>query len=472
MRRALTPLTDLLSRTGEQNLQGARALLQQLDATAPAVDQAARTGAGLRPLAQQAATAIAAIAPLVDNLDTSPWCATTPQCAQLRDETHVLVTLRNGGFFDQIGNLADQLGQTTTLSAALTGIQSAATTMQQAVGATGEPTDLIGTIHRLQDGITRLASGAQALAGGVHTLADSNIRLLGGMSQIAAQLQNSARATSGSDSASGFYLPQDAFENRQFSDMARYFISADGRTARFAITSSYDPYSAEAMALNRRVIDTANAARPNTSLDNATVSMAGFTAVNSDLQHLLSADFSRLATATLLIVGVVLMLLLRAVVAPLYLLGTVVLNYFAALGLGVLVFQHGFGHAIAWPVPLLAFILLIAVGADYNMLVISRLREESARNMRVGVLRTVASTGSVITSAGLIFAASMFGLMIGSLDMMVQAGFVIGCGLLLDTFVVRTLTVPAIATLLRERSWWPHRARPGSSFQHPVDQPA
>jgi RND superfamily putative drug exporter len=91
------------------------------------------------------------------------------------------------------------------------------------------------------------------------------------------------------------------------------------------------------------------------------------------------------------------------------------------------------------------------------MLVISRLREESVGNMRVGVLRTVISTGSVITSAGLIFAASMFGLMIGSLDMMIQAGFVIGCGLLLDTFVVRALTVPAIATLLRERSWWPHR---------------
>ncbi|OBH30910.1 hypothetical protein A5692_18210 [Mycobacterium sp. E342] len=471
MRRAFTPLTDLLSQNGGQHLQGDLPLLQQLNATAPAVDQAAHTGAGLRPLAQQAATAIAAIGPLVDNLNTSPWCAATPQCAQLRDETQVLVTLRNGGFFDQVADLSDRFSQNTTLAGTLSGIQNAATTMQQALGANGEPADPLGGIHRLQDGIARLASGAQALATGVHTLADSNIRLLGGMSQIAAQLQNSARATSGSDSASGFFLPQAAFGDHQFSDMARYFISADGHTARFAITSSYDPYSADAMALNRRIVDTANAARPNTSLDNTAVSMAGFTAVNSDLQHLLSADFTRLATTTLLIVGVVLILLLRAVVAPVYLLGTVVLNYFAALGLGVLVFQYGFGHPIAWPVPLLAFILLIAVGADYNMLVISRLREESARNARVGVLRTVASTGSVITSAGLIFAASMFGLMIGSLDMMVQAGFIIGCGLLLDTFVVRTLTVPAIATLLRERSWWPHRARSGSSLQHPVDQP-
>lgn len=178
-----------------------------------------------------------------------------------------------------------------------------------------------------------------------------------------------------------------------------------------------------------------------------------------DLQHLLSADFTRIAVATLLIVGIVLILLLRAVVAPLYLLSTVVLNYLAALGIGVLVFQFGLGHEIAWPVPLLAFILLVAVGADYNMLVISRLREESTSNTRVGVLRTVASTGSVITSAGLIFAASMFGLTIGSVDIMVQAGLIIGCGLLLDTFVVRTLTVPALATLLGENSWWPELRR-------------
>ncbi|ORB73527.1 hypothetical protein BST44_14290 [Mycobacterium scrofulaceum] len=460
LRRALTPLTDLLGRPGMggQQLQNARPLLEQLNATAPAVDRAMRTGAGLRPLAQQAAGAIAAIEPLVAGLDTSTWCATTPQCAQLRDETRVLVTLRDGGFFERVAALSDPFRQSTTLAGTLTDIRAAAAAMQQTLGATGNPADLIGDIHRLQDGVGRLAAGAQALATGVHALADSNLRLLSGMGQIAAQLQNAARATSGSDAASGFYLPAATFENRRFNDLAKHFISADGRTARFAITSSYDPYSADAMALNHRIVDTANAARPNTTLDGTTMSMAGFTAVNSDLQHLLSADFNRLAAATLLIVGVVLMLLLRAVVAPLYLLGTVVLNYFAALGLGVLVFQYGFGHAIAWPVPLLAFILLIAVGADYNMLVISRLREESSVNMRVGVLRTVTRTGSVITSAGLIFAASMFGLMIGSLDMMVQAGFVIGCGLLLDTFVVRTLTVPAIATLLRERSWWPHRS--------------
>ena len=90
----------------------------------------------------------------------------------------------------------------------------------------------------------------------------------------------------------------------------------------------------------------------------------------------------------------------------------------------------------------------MAVGADYNLLLISRIRDESPNGIRIGVIRTVGSTGGVITAAGLIFAASMFGLLFASITMMVQAGFVLGMGILLDTFLVRTVTVPAIATLV------------------------
>lgn len=460
LRTALTPLTGILTQAQSKGVltQRFRPLLQQLSATVPAVDEAIRSGPGLRQQAEQAQNAIAAIDPLMGALSTSPWCAATPECAQIRDHVQILVNLRDRGFFGQLANLGDlyQPGSDTT-AGTLADMQNTITSLSKAFGALGDPGDLAGNIRRLQSGISQLASGAQALATGVHALADSNIEMLSGMSQIATQLQNAARASAGSDNASGFYLPSSAFDNRQFADVAKHFLSADGKTARFAIESSYDPYSGDAMNLAHRITDVANAARPNTSLANVTVSMAGFPAVNSDIQHLLSADFHQLSIATLIIVGLILVALLRALVAPLYLLGTVVLNYGAALGIGTLIFQYALGKEIAWPVPLLAFIILVAVGADYNMLLISRLREESARNIRVGVLRTVANTGSVITSAGIIFAASMFGLMVGSIAIMIQAGFIIGCGLLLDTFVVRTLTVPAIATLLREASWWPQR---------------
>jgi putative drug exporter of the RND superfamily len=460
LRTAMTPLAGVLSQAGSAaaQVERFRPLLQQLSATAPAVDQALRSGPGLRPAAEQAGNAIAAIDPLVSGLAGAPWCATTPECVQLRDQVQVLVALRNSGFFDQVAGVGDSYhaNGNATVAGVLADLQGAMASFDKAVGALGNPADLAGNMRRLQDGVSQLASGGQALATGVHALADSNIQMLAGMSQVATQLQNSARMSS--DSSSGFQLPEEVFTDRSFADMAKQFLSPDGKTARFAIESSDDPYSVEAMELSRKITDVANDARPNTSLADATVSMAGFPAVNSDIQRLFRSDFIQLSTTTLAIVGIILVLLLRALLAPLYLLGTVVLNYAAALGIGVLVFQYGLGQAIAWQVPLLAFIILVAVGADYNMLLVSRLREESGRNIRVGVLRTVASTGSVITSAGVIFAASMFGLMVGSLANMIQAGFIIGCGLLLDTFVVRTLTVPAIATLLREASWWPQQA--------------
>ena len=462
LRTALTPLTATLTQaqSAGTQIQQFRPLLQQLSATAPGVDRAIQSGPGLRPLAEQAQHAIAVLDPLTGALNTSPWCATTPQCAQIRDQVQTLVSLRDSGLFTQIAELGDRYNPDTnaTVAGTLATVHTAVTSLNKAFATLGDPADLAGNIRRLQDGISQLASGAQALATGVHALADSNIEMLSGMSQIATQLQNAARATANSDSSSGFYLPANTFQNRQFTDMAKQFLSPDGKTARFAIETSHDPYSAEATRLAHEITDVANAARPNTSLHQATVSVAGFPAVNSDIQRLLRADFTQLALATLLIVGLILVLLLRALLAPLYLLGTVVLNYLASLGIGVLIFQWGLGHEIAWPVPLLAFIILVAVGADYNMLLVSRLREESGHNIRVGVLRTVANTGSVITSAGLIFAASMFGLMVGSVAIMIQAGLIIGCGLLLDTFLVRTLTVPAIATLLREASWWPQRA--------------
>jgi putative drug exporter of the RND superfamily len=161
-----------------------------------------------------------------------------------------------------------------------------------------------------------------------------------------------------------------------------------------------------------------------------------------------------------LIVFLILVALLRAVVAPLYLIASVVISYLSALGIGVVVFQFMFGQNLTWSIPGLTFIVLVAMGADYNLLLISRLRDESPHGIRSGVIRTVGSTGGVITAAGVIFAASMFGMLFASINTLVQAGFIIGTGLLLDTFLVRTITVPAIAVLVGKANWWPSRPPP------------
>ena len=176
------------------------------------------------------------------------------------------------------------------------------------------------------------------------------------------------------------------------------------------------------------------------------------------------SDIRFIIVVTVIVVLLILIALLRAIVAPLYLIGSVIVSYLSALGIGVIMFQFILGQELHWSVPGLAFIVLVAVGADYNMLLISRIRDESPHGIRSGVIRTVGSTGGVITAAGLIFAASMFGLLFSSISTIVQAGFIVGIGILLDTFLVRTITVPAIAALVGRANWWPSRLgrRPGT----------
>ena len=205
------------------------------------------------------------------------------------------------------------------------------------------------------------------------------------------------------------------------------------------------------------IIDTARGAQPNTSLSDASLSMGGYPAALRDTRDYYRADIRLIVTVTVLVVSVILMVLLRSLVAPLYLVGSVVISYFAALGIGVLTFQYGFNQPLHWTVPPLAFVVLVAVGADYNLLFASRLRDESPHGTRYGIIRTLSSTGGVITAAGLIFAASMWGLLFSSIGTVVQGGFVIGAGILLDTFLVRTVTVPAMATLVGKANWWPSR---------------
>ena len=176
---------------------------------------------------------------------------------------------------------------------------------------------------------------------------------------------------------------------------------------RYLVQTKLNPFSSEAMDQVNEINDVARGAQPNTALADATISMGGFPAALRDTRDYYEHDIRFIIVVALIVVLLTLMVLLRAIVAPLYLVGSVVISYFAAIGIGVLTFQVILGEQLHWSVPPLAFVVLVAVGADYNMLFVSRMRDESPHSMRYGVIRTLSSTGGVITAAGLIFAASM-----------------------------------------------------------------
>jgi RND superfamily putative drug exporter len=250
------------------------------------------------------------------------------------------------------------------------------------------------------------------------------------------------------------------------------FISPDGHTARYLVQTKLNPFGTDAMNQIHSIIDAARGPHPDAMFKEASISASGVTAMLRDTRAYYGQDINLIIVMTILIVFLILVAILRALVAPLYLIASVVISYLSALGIGVIVFQFILGQPLTWSIPGLTFIVLVAMGADYNLLLISRLREESPHGIRAGVIHTVSSTGGVITAAGVIFAASMFGMLFASISSLVQAGFIIGTGLLLDTFLVRTITVPAIAVLVGKWNWWPSKPPPPAPRRREERSPA
>ncbi|MDQ3725760.1 MAG: MMPL family transporter, partial [Actinomycetota bacterium] len=215
-----------------------------------------------------------------------------------------------------------------------------------------------------------------------------------------------------------------------------------------------NPYSTEAFDLVEPMREAAEGAAPGTLV-------GGPTAVEYDVRDAAAWDSIVIPPLILLVVFLILMALLRAVTAALILIGTVILSFLAALGVGYFVFDVLFGFPGSDPsLPLFAFVFLVALGVDYNIFLIARAREEAEKHgTEQGILRSLAVTGGVITSAGIVLAGTFAVLGVLPLTFLTEIGFVVAFGVLLDTFLVRALLIPAITYRLGDRAWWP--GRPG-----------
>ena len=247
-------------------------------------------------------------------------------------------------------------------------------------------------------------------------------------------------------------------------------VAQDARGVQLAAYLRFDPYSNQAFDVIGPLRAAVHQADPRALV-------GGPSAIEHDLRKASARDTRMLVPLALLIVLVILVALLRALVVPLILIGTVVLSYFAALGVGAVVFDVVFGFPGSDPsLPLFAFIFLVALGVDYNIFLMARVREETQRHgTRLGTIRGVAVTGGVITSAGVVLAGTFAVLGVLPLVFLTEIGFLIAFGVLLDTFLVRSVVVPALVFDLGPKVWWPsklartdepHGARPDTSHDH------
>ncbi|HEX8050847.1 MAG TPA: MMPL family transporter, partial [Solirubrobacterales bacterium] len=234
-------------------------------------------------------------------------------------------------------------------------------------------------------------------------------------------------------------------------------IPGDGAKAVIALVLHGNPYGSDAAAAVEEIRERLHALAPAGLL-------GGIPAENLDVEQTNARDTKLIVPLVLLVVGLILVAVLRALVAPAYLVATVVMSFAATLGLATFAFTEVFGaEGLAFDLELMAFIFLVALGVDYNIFLMTRAREEAAAHgTREGTLAALVNTGGVVTGAGLILAGTFATLTLLPLEELVQIGATVAFGVLLDTFLVRALLIPAITYRLGDRAWWPSRTASNS----------
>lgn len=258
---------------------------------------------------------------------------------------------------------------------------------------------------------------------------------------------------SGSDDF--FYIPHEAFDNDDIKTGMALMMSPDGHAARFIVTHEGNAMGPEGIEHVEQFPDAIKIALKETSLAGSKIYIGGSGSNNKDIQLYAKDDLMIAAIAAFVLIFLIMMIITRSLVAALVIPGTVAFSYAGAFGLSVLIWQHLIGLHLHWLILPLTFIVLVAVGSDYNLLLVARLKEEIHAGLNTGLIRALGSTGGVVTSAGLVFAFTMLAMLSSDLRTIGQMGSTVCIGLLLDTLVVRSFIVPCLVRLLGPWFWWP-----------------
>ncbi|UMB68798.1 RND family transporter [Mycobacterium paraterrae] len=327
----------------------------------------------------------------------------------------------------------------------------------------GDADDADAVIAKLTQQLSPIIAAMTTMQASLVTMHSSFTNLIDQISRMTDTATAMGEAFDASKSGDYFYLPPEAFDNPDFQRGLTLFLSPDGRAARFLITHDADPATPAGIASVTPELEAAHQAVKGSSLTEARFYLAGTAAVYRDIQAGSTYDLMIVGVAALALIFAVMLIVTRALVASLAIVGTVLLSLGAAFGLSVLLWQYIFGLPLNWIAPVFGLIILLAVGSDYNLLLVSRFQEEIGAGLKTGIIRSMGSTGGVVTSAGLVFAFTMMSMAASDLSSIGQAGTTIGLGLLFDTLIVRSLMTPSIAGLLGRWFWWPLRVSPRPS---------
>ena len=470
---SLPALLSTQAASQQQNVQFVRDRLEEMKTQADGLDSAIATMGRAYTLMQQLTGS------------SKHMIGVSREMVDISKEMRDQVTTINNSFnrYDKILN-SDRCDDIATCEAAKTGREAglkaadSANTLTEKLDELGPDLSNLDTvgpqlIELLPTQIEMLKSVQSVIRNSYSTMSG----ILGQTEELGANAAAMGQDFDAAQTSDSFYLPREAFQNPDFQRVVTTFMSPDGKAARFIITHRGSPATAAGLARIDRLETAAVESLKGTSLADATISVAGTASILKDLQEAWSYDILIAGLASLCIVFIIILIITRSIVAALVIVGTVVVSLTASFGLSVLVWQHIIGIDLHWMVMLMSVIILLAVGADYNLLLVSRMKEESSAGLKTGIIRAMGGTGKIVTLAGLVFAFTMAAMMVSDLLVIGQVGTTIALGLLFDTLVVRSFMMPSAAALLGRWFWWPVKvrtrpprvARPNGVDENPVE---
>lgn len=354
------------------------------------------------------------------------------------------------------------------------GLAKLQTGLDQAAKGQGK---IVGQLPEVESGLAQIQNGQQQVqtgfsefSGQITQLTDGLNQSVDGLAQVSGGLTTAkdylTEVGSTDNGLDGWYVPKEALENEQIEQVFDTYLSADRKVMKLEVVFSSNPYGREAIDQIDAVEAAVQTAVKGTPLENADIAIGGVSSTFNDLKTISGNDYTRTVFLMLAGIFIILVVLLRSLVMPVYIILSLVLTFYASIGFTEWVFVDIFGYSgVSWATPFFGFVLLVALGVDYSIFLMDRFNENKEWNVSDAILHSMRNMGTVILSAAIILGGTMASMYPSGVLSMLQIATLVLTGLVLYSVVVLPFLIPVMVKLFGQANWWPFHRRFGEGTQ-------
>jgi len=370
----------------------------------------------------------------------------------------------NKGYGEYEKAISGQPSLTTGLEQLIAGIEQQQAGLNQLADGQGQIVDnmpkLTGGLTSISDGQKQLLDGFGDIGGQLGDLTEGLNQSADGLDQVSDGLNSATDYLSGlsNNEQNQFYLPEEVLESDDFQGALDAYLSKDNKIMTMDVVFSANPYSNEAINQIDDIKDTVERATTGTKLENAEVAVGGITSTNADLRTMSNEDYSKTVFWMLVGIGIVLIFLFRSIIMPAYIIGSLILTFYTAMGINEAIYVNLLGYTgISWAVPFFGFVILVALGVDYSIFLMDRFNEYRDLSIGEAMLEAMKKMGTVIISAAIILGGTFAAMMPSGMLSLLQIASIVLVGLFLYAFIILPLFIPVMVKNFGEANWWPFK---------------